>query len=109
MPLLRYRFYNNIIKALTLRYSYVGGNLDSLRDYKNLRLNLSIILFDEELLVDGKYYISLDRRERISAFRSATILFYRDKIARLLKKSGIYEDRIRSIVKKIYFVKRRLF
>ena len=61
MPLLGCRFYNNIIRAPTLRYSYTGGNLDGLRDYKNLRLNSSIILSDEELLVDGKYYIFLGK------------------------------------------------
>ena len=108
MPLLGYRFRNNIIKALTLRYSCAGGNLDSSRDYKNSRLNPSITPSDEELSADGKCRTSLGRRERISIFRNATILFHGDKIARLLKKSGIYEDHVRSIVRKIYSVKRRL-
>ena len=108
MPLLEYRFRNNIIGAPTLRYSCAGGNLDGSRDYKNLRLNPSITPSDEELSADGKCRTSLGRQERISAFRSAAILFRRDKIARLLKKSGIYEDRARSMVRKIYSVKRRL-
>ena len=50
-----------MIKVLTLKYSYIEENLNSLKNYKNLRFNLFIILSNKELLVNKKYYIFLNR------------------------------------------------